>query len=468
MYIADTPFITIIGAGLAGALLALRLARMGHRVELYERFPDPSDADVPSGRSINLALAERGRHALREAGLLKAVDKITVPMAGRMIHRLSGESDFQAYGQQAEEVIYSVHRDQLCSLLLDRARQQAGIRLHFHRRLETVNFKTKTATYIDDRDGRQYTHDYHVILGADGAGSALRHAMEAHDGVETQADLLDHAYREFTIPPAPNGDFALKANALHIWPRGGFMLIALPNHDRSFTATLFLARESDRKRPQEPAFDQIEENVTAWRTFLGQHFAQALPLLTQLETDLHHHPVSHLGTIRCPRWHCADNAIILGDAAHAVVPFHGQGMNAAFEDVDQLIALLDKVDDWPTLMQRFHAQRKPNTDALATMALENYTEMREGVRDPHHLQRKQLEWALERHFPERFIPRYSMVMFHRLPYATALQRGHLQAKIIESLLEIKGEHERIHHAEQLIHQRLSAIRGSAGGVSLIG
>lgn len=448
--ISDTTVISIAGAGLAGTLLALRLAQGGWAVKLYERYPDPELEAVPSGRSINLALAERGRHALAQAGLLDTVDQISIAMAGRKIHRLDGEVGFQAYGQRPEEVIYSVHRDQLSRLLLQQARANPLIDLRFYHRLSQVDFAARRAAFIDDRNGQLHWEDYQVLLGTDGANSALRHAMDAVDGVQTQADLLDHAYREFTIPPTASGDFAIDPHALHIWPRGGFMLIALPNADRSFTATLFLAREGD------PGFAQIPNDLSTWQAFLGEHFADALPLLTDLAQDLAQHPVGHMGTIRCPRWHLGGQSLILGDAAHAVVPFHGQGMNAAFEDVDEFISMLDQYSHWPELIEAFQQQRQPNTDALAAMALENYEEMRQGVRDPLHLQRKALEWQLEREFPGRFIPRYSMVMFHRLPYAQAMQRGALQRQLLDQLLALP-ESERLSYAEQWLEQHLPAL-----------
>ncbi|GAB4191630.1 MAG: NAD(P)/FAD-dependent oxidoreductase [Wenzhouxiangellaceae bacterium] len=451
MRIAETPFVSIVGAGLAGTLLALRLARSGLRIKLYERFPDPREATVASGRSINLALAERGRHALDNAGLLEAVDRITVPMAGRMIHRLTGEADFQAYGQREHEVIYSVHRDELSQLLLDHARLEDNIELIFYRRLESADFDQRRACFIDDRDDSRHVDDFHLIIGADGAGSALRQSMEAHDGQQASAELLDHAYREFTITPTADNDFAIEAHALHIWPRGGFMLIALPNSDRSFTATLFLARDG------EPSFTQMDEYPQRWQHFFEQYFPYALPLLSQVEHDLRHHPVGVLGTIRCDRWQLDGHSLIIGDAAHAVVPFHGQGMNAAFEDVDVLLEMLPGHDDWNTLLPAFERSRIPNTNALADMALENYEEMRQGVRDPRHLARKQLEWELERSYPNAFIPRYSMVMFHRLPYATAYQRGQIQRDILDRLLDIVDEQQRMEQAEEWINTRLPAL-----------
>lgn len=447
LIIHDTRCVSIAGAGLAGTLLAIRLADHGFNIKLYERFPDPAQEAVPSGRSINLALAERGRHALAQAGLLSQVDQISIPMAGRMVHKADGEQSLHAYGQRPEEVIYSVHRDQLSRMLLDCARQRTNIEFYFYHRLDQVNFRQRQAQFVDDRDQSIQTHAFEILIGADGVGSALRRAMETEAGQISQTDLLDHAYREFTIPPNDDGEFAIEPNALHIWPRGGFMLIALPNADRSFTATLFLAREG------KPGFANIPEDLESWQQFLQQHFSSALPLLSQLESDLKTHPVSHLGTLRCSRWHWG-TTFILGDAAHAVVPFHGQGMNAAFEDVDVLIQLLGKHQSWHELMVDFQQQRKPNTDALAAMALENYEEMRQGVRDPNHLRRKALEWELERQFPHHFIPRYSMVMFHRIPYAEAMERGRIQSDIMNELLCIDDDDERQHQAAHLIHQRL--------------
>lgn len=423
----DSNQITIVGAGLAGSLLAVLLARRGFDVQLFERFPDQRRATIPAGRSINLALAERGRTALRRAGLLDSVDAFAIPMAGRMLHEPGETPHLQRYGQRDDEVIYSVHRAKLNQHLLNAA-ETAGAAIHFERCLQSVDFDAGTACFID-RQGTAHEHSFEVIIGADGAGSAVRAAMAEVADIGTREEPLDHGYKELTIPPGPGAD-GMETHALHIWPRGGYMMIALPNPDGSFTCTLFLPRKG------EPSFEMLD----AWpkrRAFMNESFPDAVPLIPELEREFQDNPVGYLGTLRCDRWHLDGRALILGDASHAVVPFHGQGMNAAFEDVAELDRLLEQPGGWSERFAEFQRRRKPNADAIATMALENYEEMRSAVRDPRFHLKKQLEWELERRLPGRFIPRYSMVMFHTLPYVEAQTRGRAQAELLTRYTEGK-------------------------------
>lgn len=419
--------ITIVGAGLAGSLLAVLLAKRGLKVDLFERFPDQRRTAIPAGRSINLALAERGRSALRGAGLLESVDAFAIPMAGRMLHEPGEEPRLQRYGQRDDEVIYSVHRAKLNRHLLDAA-EAAGAATHFERRLESADFEAGIARFVD-RQGAVHEHHSEVVIGADGAGSAVRTAMNEVAGIGASEEALDHGYKELTIPPGPGAD-GMETGALHIWPRGGYMMIALPNPDGSFTCTLFLPHAGD------PSFESLND----WpkrQAFMNEAFPDAVPLIPEIEREFDENPVGYLGTLRCDRWHLDGRALILGDAAHALVPFHGQGMNAAFEDVAELACLVDETGDWEERFAEFQRRRKANADAIATMALENYKEMRSAVRDPRFHLKKQLEWELERRMPGRFIPRYSMVMFHTLPYAEALTRGRTQAELLDRYTEGK-------------------------------
>lgn len=419
--------ITIVGAGLAGSLLAVYLARRGHRVDVYERLPDMRREDVPSGRSINLALAERGIHALKQVGLYKPVDEFAIPMRGRMVHELGESPALQPYGSRRDEVIYAAHRARLNEVLLDAADAEAGVRLHFGHELTGGDLAAGELTFRNHGRNRSVRVAGNPVIGTDGAGSGLRGLIERATGTETEADLLDHGYKELTIPPGDDGDFRLDPNALHIWPRGGYMLIALPNTDRSFTATLFLANEG------EPGFDSLDSDE-AVRAFFREQFPDVMADIPDLEREFRERPTGVLGTVHCPAWHLEGKALVLGDAAHAIVPFHGQGMNCAFEDCERFDAIVaEHGDDWAEVFRAFEAERRPNAEAIATMALENYVEMRDSVRDPKFRLKRRLERSLESRHPKRFVPRYSMVMFHRLPYRAALERGRIQAEILERL-----------------------------------
>ena len=416
------PPLTIVGAGLAGALLATLLARRGWRVDVFERRGDPRVHGFAGGRSINLALAERGLHALRVAGADAAVLDHAVMMRGRMVHFLDGTTQLQRYGRDDSEVIWSVSRGELNKVLLDAA-EAAGARLHFDRRLHSVDFDACSARYADDRDGTIYDHGFATLVGADGAGSALRTAMAQRIDLGERTEPLGHGYKELEIPPAADGGFRIEPNALHIWPRGGYMCIALPNDERTFTVTLFLPSEG------EPGFDTVRTGADAERLF-ARDFADALPLIPRLAGDFDANPTGVLATLYLDRWHLDGRAVLLGDAAHAMVPFHGQGMNCAFEDCVALAAHLDGAGDLATAFGAFEAERLPNARAIQQMALENYIEMRDRVDDADYLLQRALERQLAERHPGRFVPRYAMVTFRRMPYATALARGQVQRDLL--------------------------------------
>lgn len=422
--------VAIIGAGLAGSLLATLLARRGWDVDVYERRGDPRVSGYEGGRSINLALAERGRHALAQAGAEDVVMRQAVMMRGRMVHFADGRVELQRYGRDDSEVIWSIHRGDLNLTLLQLA-CDAGAQFHFHRRLEGVDFQRHDLLFADERSGGQHGAPFHTVIGADGAGSALRRLMDAHVPLGERSELLDHAYKELEIPPAPGGGFRIEPHALHIWPRGQYMCIALPNDEQTFTVTLFMAGKDDGSGA--PSFQTVATPAQA-RALFERDFADALPLIPDLEEDWARNPPGILGSVYLDRWHLDGHALLIGDAAHAMVPFHGQGMNCAFEDCVALARHMDAVAAGTATLARayadFEAERRPNATAIQHMALENYIEMRDKVDDPDFLLQRDLELALHARHPDRFVPHYTMVTFMRIPYAVALARSEVQRAML--------------------------------------
>lgn len=421
--------LTIVGAGLAGPLAALLLAQKGWRVTVIERRADPRRGAAAGGRSINLALAARGLRALAAGGIEAEVKPLLIPMRGRMTHDREGKTELLPYGQRPEEVIHSVSREGLNRLLVEAAAATGRVEFRFERTLEGYDPAHGTLT-LADAGGRSEALDAAIVIGADGAGSALRRALVERGIVRAREDMLDHAYKELSIPPGKNGAHRLEPEALHIWPRGGYMLIALPNTDGSFTVTLFLAREG------EPGFVSLT-TPAAVEKFFAHEFSDALALMPNLAEEFFANPTGALGTVYAEPWHAGGKALLLGDAAHAIVPFHGQGMNAAFEDCRLLGERLATDADVASVFAEFSRVRKPDADALARMALENYVEMRDTVRNPGFALRKGLGFELERRLPDRFVPRYSMVMFHHLPYAEAERRGAIQHELLTRLTQDK-------------------------------
>lgn len=418
--------ITIIGAGLAGTLLASLLAQRGWRVDVFEKRGDPRLKGYEGGRSINLALAERGRFALEQAGAEAAVMAHAVMMRGRMVHFADGRVDLQRYGRDDSEVIWSVHRGELNVSLLDSA-ERAGANLQFNRRLDAVDFAARTACFTDERDGSEHRLQFQSLVGADGAGSSLRTAVARETELGERTEFLGHSYKELEIPPAADGGFRIEPNALHIWPRGRYMCIALPNDERTFTVTLFLPNEAES--PDQPSFATVRTGADA-RALFERDFADALPLIPQLERDFEANPAGLLATLYLDTWHLDDRALLIGDAAHAMVPFHGQGMNCAFEDCIALAHHLDATADRAAAFAAFQAERLPNSRAIQQMALENYLEMRDRVDDDDYLLQRALERTLADRHPQRFVPRYAMVTFRRMPYAIARQRGEIQRALL--------------------------------------
>lgn len=444
--------VTIVGAGLAGSLMAVLLARSGHRVQVFERLPDMRRTQIEAGRSINLALAARGIRALELAGVMPEVMPLLIPMRGRLVHAEDGAQSFMAYGQREHEVIYSVSRPGLNRVLLDAA-ERAGATIHFRHTLVDVDFRNRILFFAEMPSGARHEVAAATLIAADGGGSAVRRAASQHLEIECSEDLLPHSYKELTLPARAGGRHRIEKNALHIWPRGGFMLIALPNLDGSFTVTLFLAAQG-------PMSFQTLTSASAVDEFFATHFADARELMPNLTEEFAAHPVGIMGTIRCTRWHVAPEVLLIGDAAHAITPFHGQGMNAAFEDCRELHELSSAEASWSDAFDRFQTLRKPNADAIADMALENYVEMRDTVRHPKFMLQKALSLELERRFPDRFVPRYSMVMFHdEIPYAVARERGRIQENILSELTKQAQTLAEVDYelAAQLVHEHLTPI-----------
>jgi kynurenine 3-monooxygenase len=421
------PVVRIVGAGPTGALLAILLQRRGHAVELYESRADPEHESGPTGRSINLALADRGIHALQLAGVFPDVKEALLPMRGRMIHDLEGGTLLQPYGQRPSERIYSVSRHRLNQVLIDVAARQPSVTVHFQHRFEAADFDAGVAQIRDLRHDRLITVPMQPLLATDGAGSLMRRRMSSLHLIDAREIDLEHGYKELSIPPDAAGRHAMAADALHIWPRGNHMLIALPNADGSFTATLFLPKRGAVSFESLTPESAIEE-------FLSQSFPDARVLMPHCVAEFVAHPVGFLGTVAAQPWGYKGTAALIGDAAHAMVPFHGQGMNCCFEDCVEFDGCLSRSSSWESVFDDFSARRKPNTDAIAEMALDNYLEMRERVADPQFQLQQALSLELERRFPRHFIPRYSMVMFHHeIPYRAALARGAIQAQLLDEL-----------------------------------
>jgi kynurenine 3-monooxygenase len=411
---------------------------------------------IAAGRSINLALADRGIHALERAGVLQAVRPLMIPMRGRLLHDEAGATSLQRYGQDDTEVIYSVSRGELNKLLMSEFERAGGVPIRFGENCRGADFERGVITMRDEESGATRELDSVPVVGADGAGSALRDSMVLSGLASATEDVLSHSYKELSIAAGAGGRHQLETHALHIWPRGGFMLIALPNTDGSFTATLFLPASGA------PSFASLD-SPRAVTDFFARHFADVLPLIPDLEEDFFSHPTGTMITVRCAPWRVNGKLLLIGDAAHGIVPFHGQGMNCAFEDCARLDALLDRHESWDPLFAGFERERKPNADAIATMALENYIEMRDTVRHPKYQLQKELSLELERRFPARFIPRYSMVMFHHeIPYATAFERGLVQQKILDELCAGSEAIEEVdwNQAARLVHARLPPLEAS--------
>ncbi len=455
----DRSPVNIVGGGPTGALLAILLQRRGLHVTLYESRADPRSSSGEAGRSINLALADRGIHALKMAGVYESIAPTMVAMRGRLIHLEDGSQALHPYGQRPSEVIHSISRHRLNQALLEVAGQHA-VQVKFEHRMEDADFEHRTVRMRDIRRAEFVNIPMHPLLATDGAGSLMRRRMVASGFVGGEETDLEHGYKELSIPAGPRNTYRMAQDALHIWPRGNFMLIALPNADGSFTATLFLSKRG-------PVSFEALDSPAAIEAFLRGRFPDAYALMPNCVAEFQTHPTGFLGTVYANRWHVRDMAALVGDAAHAIVPFHGQGMNCCFEDCVEFDACMNRNTAWEAVFEDFFAARKPNTDAIADMALQNYLEMRERVADPQFRLQQALALELERRHPERFIPRYSMVMFHHeIPYRVALQRGLIQTRLLADLTAGAATLEEIDYARAAreINRQLSPI--SAGPATM--
>ena len=418
---------TIVGGGLAGSLLALYLARRGHEVTIYESRPDLRVVQLDAGRSINLALAARGISALREVGVMDQVEPLLLPMRGRLIHDLDGSTSLQPYGIRPHEVIHSVSRPALTALLLTAAEATGQVQVRFDQECIGGDLDDGYLTFRRYGTDQAYEVAFDTVYGTDGSGSELRDLIASSEGGTVSIEPLDHSYKELELPAGPGGSFLLEAEALHIWPRSEYMLIALPNLDATFTCTLFLATDGN------PGFSSLDRPDDV-RALFEEQFADFVAATPDYVEQFFENPTGRLATVRCDNWAYRDRAVILGDAAHAIVPFHGQGMNAAFESCDRLDEWLDHPDRTEAF-QRFQETRKPDTDAIAAMALDNYVQMRSSVIDDRYLLKRAVAQELERRRPDRFVPRYSLVMFHTIPYAEALATANRQDRMLDALIE---------------------------------
>jgi kynurenine 3-monooxygenase len=444
--------VTIVGAGLTGPLLAISLVQRGFRVTIYERRPDPRRIRLSAGRSINLAISVRGIHALREAGLWDFMRNIVIPMKGRMMHSLSGELTFQPYGKNETEVINSISRADLNAALMTEA-EKRGVEIHFDERCLGLDLHSGAARFRNERSGDETDVDSGVIIGADGASSAVRLAMLKFNRFNFSQQYLDYGYKELTIAAGSDGKHALGPNALHIWPRGSHMLIALPNVDGTFACILFLPFEG------KASFANLDSEAK-FLEFFESNFRDAVPLMPNLRENFRDNPTGSMVTVKCSPWHVDAKSLLIGDAAHAIVPFFGQGMNCAFEDCTALLELLDRHgSDWAAIFPEFERVRKANTDAIADLALENFVEMRDRVADPHFLFKKKVELALEAKYPRLFVPKYAMVTFQRIPYSLALSRGRVQDSMLAELCQSIDRVEDIdwQKAEAMIRRQLTPL-----------
>lgn len=420
-----TPEFTIAGAGLAGALLALTLGRRGHRVRVLERRPDPRKVPQPPGRSINMALSTRGRHALACVGLEERVLEKALPMRGRMIHGQDESLELQPYGIHPEDVILSIGRAELNLLLVEEAERCPTVEVLFDQGVDGFDAATRTLTW-SRADGTRGEEAFATLFGTDGAFSAVRRQMQRRDRFDYQQQFIDWGYKEISFPARPDGAFAMEPGALHIWPRGNHMLIGLPNPDGSFTGTLFLPFEGAE------SFANLESVADA-REFFRTWFPDALPMLPDFDQSWRENPVRSLVLVQCDPWVIDDAVALVGDAAHAVVPFYGQGMNASFEDVVVLAEELAMApDDRRLALSRYADRRKPHTDALAELAMRNFVEMRDSVAKRSYKWRHALDQQLQRWLPDQWMSLYHMVTFTRLPYGEAKARAERQDRLVRA------------------------------------
>jgi len=417
--------ITLVGGGLAGSLAAVYLAKRGYEVNIYERRPDMRNVEIPAARSINLALSTRGIDALKRVGLDQVVLDQAIPMAGRMMHDEKGNLAYQPYGKDGQ-VINSVSRAHLNIQLLKLADEHKNVNQFFNMRCQEVDIENSICKFTNEKTGENIEVKSDYILGSDGAYSPVRLKMMKNDRFDYSQSYTKSGYKELNITPTPDGNFAMDPDSLHIWPRGNFMMIALPNPDKSFTCTLFMPYAG------EVGFDQTNSDQEILN-FMNTYFADAVPLMPELLNDFKRNPVGSLVTVRCYPWHMK-KATLIGDACHAIVPFYGQGMNCAFEDCVELDNCLEEFGDWDKAMNEYQKRRKPNADAIADLALQNFIEMRDLVGDKDFLHYKKMEHQLCELYPDLFKSQYEMVTFSKVPYSEAKTKGAQNTQRVHDLI----------------------------------
>ncbi|NNC49781.1 MAG: FAD-dependent monooxygenase [Flaviramulus sp.] len=427
--------ILIIGAGLCGSLLALRLGQRGYHVSVFEKRPDLRKEDISAGRSINLAFSNRGNKAMKLVGIEDKVKSLCIPMHGRMIHDEHGNTFQSNYSGRDHEFINSISRGELNALLLDEAEKHKNVDIYFNKKCKSVDFEKTTVLFKDYISKSNFVEDADIIIATDGAGSVMRKSYYLGKKFlfSFSQEYLTHGYKELSILPKENGEYKTHKNALHIWPRGNFMLIALPNLDGSFTVTLFLSyNEGEYNFNNLKSEDRILE-------FFQKEFPDALALMPNLIDDFLNNPTAPLGTVKCSPWHFKSNTLLMGDAAHAIVPFYGQGMNASFEDVVEFDKVLDKnLKNWEAVFKTYEANRKKDTDAIADLAIDNFHEMKGHVNNYIFQEKRKLEMALEKEFPNDYSSKYSLVTFkEEIGYREAMLRGRAQDKAILNMLSDK-------------------------------
>lgn len=430
----ESKKVTIAGAGLVGSLWACYMAQKGHEVKVYERRPDMRKTTIDGGRSINLALSNRGWKALEGVGVADEVRKMAIPMYGRVMHSREGELTSQPYGLNGE-AIYSVSRGGLNALLMNEAEKHSNVSIDFDQQCTRVDLETGEASFKSYNTKEVTKVQSDLLFGTDGAFSAVRASMVKSDRFNYSQHYIEHGYKELSIPANADGTHKMEKEALHIWPRGSYMLIALPNPDGTFTCTLFFPNEG------ETSFETVN-TVEKARAFFKEHFADALDLMADFDEEWENNPTSSLVIIRCFPWSKNGKVALMGDASHAIVPFYGQGMNSGFEDctvLDEIIA--QHGDDWNTILKEFEVQRKPDADAIADLAMRNFVEMRDLTGNADFLLRKKIEAKFSRNNPGKWMPLYSMVTFSDIRYSDALKEGQRQDRIMEEVMAMPDIHE---------------------------
>lgn len=421
--------VTIVGAGLVGSLLSIYLAKKGYKVNIFERRPDMRKISMSAGKSINLALSDRGWRGLEGVGIADDIKKIAIPMYGRFIHHKDGSTAYQPYGKE-KDAIYSVSRAEINMRLMDLAEQQPNVNIHFDERCSNVD-RAKLKVSFENNSTKKITEaTSDLLFGADGAFAASRLSMQLQsDRFEYKQHYIEAGYKELIIPPGENQQFLMEKNALHIWPRGSFMMIALPNPDGNFTCTLFLPFEGEK------SFANLKTRE-AVKQFFDTEFPDAVPLMPTLLDDFMNNPTSSLVTVKCFPWTFDNKIALIGDAAHAIVPFYGQGMNCGFEDCVVLNELIDKYqENWDAILPEYQRLRKPDGDAIADLAIANFVEMRDKTADPKFLLQKKIEAKFSQNHPDKWIPLYTMVTYSpHIRYSTALSEGEKQQAIMDRIM----------------------------------